>query len=240
MALPKLDTPIFELTLPLSKKQISFRPFLVKEQKILLMANEAGDKDTIIRAMKQVLQNCTLNKIEVDTLPLVDVEFYFLNLRARSVGEIVELRYKCENEVEGTMCGNNLDVSFNLLEIELNNTENYTDVIMVNEKIGIKFKQPEFSLISSVDDKSDYSKIVLDIIINSIDYIFEGDSFYYAKETPKEELIEFLDTLSQSQFEKLENYFKNIPTLKKQVETKCSKCGYEHTIQMEGIDNFFG
>jgi hypothetical protein len=239
MALPRIDVPTFEVDLPLSKLKVTFRPFLVKEQKILLMANEASDKDTIIRAIKQVLQNCTISKIEIDKLPILDIEYYFLHLRARSIGEIVELKYKCENEVEGTVCGGNLDVEFNLLDVQLENIENYSDVVMINSDIGIKFKYPDFSLYSSIKEDIDLSDLFLDIIINSIDYIFEGDTLNYAHETPKEELVEFLDALTQEQFQKIEEHFKNLPVLKKEAKVNCKKCGYEHEIKVENIESFF-
>jgi hypothetical protein len=239
MALPKIDTPIFELTLPLSKKKIKFRPFLVKEQKVLLMTKEANDKETIIRSMKQILQNCTLSEIDIDSLPIVDIEIYFLNLRARSVGEVVELQYKCENVVESAVCGNKLDASFNLLEIQPKNIENYTDTIMVTDKIGIKFKHPDFSLLESIKENETYVDLVTEVIINSIDYIFEGETFYYSRETPKQELLDFLESLSQKQFDEIENHFKSLPVLEKNIEIICSRCGFKHDIQLEGIDNFF-
>jgi T4 bacteriophage base plate protein len=119
MALPKLDVPMFEVTLPVSNKKLKFRPFLVKEQKILLMAMESKDEEVIENNIHQILNNCVVTPvgetpIEIDKLPLVDVEYYFLNLRARSVGETVESRYKCENDVGGKPCGNMMDVNFDL------------------------------------------------------------------------------------------------------------------------------
>ena len=118
MALPKIDTPVYELDLPLSKKHIRFRPFLVKEQKNLMMAMEADDKETIERNIRQVLTNCTLSdNFDVDRLPVIDVEYYFINLRARSVGEIVENKYICTNEVDGVQCSNKMETKFNLLDI---------------------------------------------------------------------------------------------------------------------------
>lgn len=239
MALPKINTPTYELTLPLSKKQVTYRPFLVKEQKILMMANEANDRETIIRAIKQILHNCTLNDVKVDHLPILDIEYYFLNLRARSVGEVVELRYKCENIVEDEICGKGLDVSFNLLELEIQNVEQYNDVIMLDKNIGIKIKYPDFSLFEKIKEDDSITDLTLEIILSSIDYIFDGDEFFYAKETPREELLEFLDSLSQNQFTKIEEFFKNIPVIKKDVDIKCPKCGFDHKIHIEGIDNFF-
>ena len=239
MALPRIDTPTYELTLPLSKKQIIFRPFLVKEQKILLMAGESGEKDSIVRALKQVLQNCTLSEVKIESLPLLDIEYYFLNIRARSVGEIVEMKYKCENEVDSIICGNNLDVSFNLLEIEVKNSENFNDTVMITDVIGIKFKHPDYSLFEKISENQNPADMALDIIVNSVDYIFEGDTFHYAAETPKEEIHEFLDSLSQNKFEMIEKIFENLPYLKKDVPIKCSKCGYEHLVKMEGLESFF-
>lgn len=239
MALPRIDVPTYDITLPISKQAIRFRPFLVKEQKILLMANEASDRDTIIRAIKQVLQNCTISKIEIDKFPILDIEYYFLHLRARSIGEVIELKYKCENVVNGEICGSNLDVQFNLLDVQLENIENFSDVVMINSDIGIKFKYPDFSLYSSIKEDIDLSELFLDIIINSIDYIFEGDTINYAHETSKEELNDFLDALTQEQFQKIEEYFKNLPVLKKEVKTNCKKCGYEHEIKVENIESFF-
>ena len=240
MALPKIDTPIYELVLPVSKKKISFRPFLVKEQKILLMSKEANDKDSIVRAIKQVLKNCTISDISIESLPIVDIEYYFLNLRARSVGEVVDMKYKCENEnAEGTVCGNTLDISINLLDIKLKNIENYSDTIMITTDVGIKFKHPDFSLFEAFDEKEEYVDMVLNVIVNSIEYIFEGEVLHYAKDSTKEEIVQFLDSLTQQQFESIESHFKNLPVLEKNVLINCSKCNYEHNIQIEGIDNFF-
>ena len=120
MALPKVDAPVFDLELPLSKKLIKFRPFLVKEQKNLMMAIEADDKETIERNIKQVLHNCTLTEnIDIEKLPVLDVEYYFLQLRARSVGEVVENDYICTNEVNGEQCGGKMKGTLNLLDIKI-------------------------------------------------------------------------------------------------------------------------
>ena len=125
MALPKIDSPIYELTLPMSKKQVRFRPFLVKEQRNLMMAIESDDKDTIEKNIKQVLHNCTVTEdVDIETLPIIDVEYYFIQLRARSIGEVVENKYRCENVVEETPCGNLMTVNFNLLDIQLTRDEN--------------------------------------------------------------------------------------------------------------------
>lgn len=241
MALPKIDTPVYDLTLPLSKKQIRFRPFLVKEQKNLMMAMEADDKETIQRNVKQVLINCTLNDdIDVEALPVVDIEYYFLNLRARSVGEVVENKYVCTNEVDGKQCGNKMEAKFNLLDVEVEFDPNIKDEIQLTNNITIKLKYPQFSVIEKLSNMSSAVDLVFEVITDSVEYIYDGEQFYYANETPKQELLQFIESLSQDQFSKLENFFNNLPKLTKTVDMKCSKCGFDHTIYMEGLESFFG
>jgi len=238
MALPKIDTPIYELELPLSKKVIKFRPFLVKEQRNLLMAMESDDKDTIEKSIQQVLNNCTLTEgIVIGELPILDVEYYFINLRARSVGEVVESKYRCENKVNDTTCGNMMDSKFNLLDIKVQMPENVSDTIQLNDKLSIKMRYPQFSVISSDTDNS--TDLVFTMIANSIESIFDGQQYYYAKEYTKLELLEFIESLNQEQFNKIEEFFNNMPTLNKKIEMTCSRCGFHHEINAEGLDSFF-
>ena len=241
MALPKIDSPVYDIQLPLSKKQIRFRPFLVKEQKNLLMAMEADDADTIERNIRQVLTNCTItDNIDIDKLPVVDVEYYFLNLRARSVGEIVDGDYVCNNQVDGQECGGKMKMSFNLLEIQVDMDPNRKDIIPINDKISIKLKYPEFSLVTKLKEKESAVDIAFEIIADSIEYVFDGEQYYYANETPRDEMLQFLESLNQDQFKKLEDFFDQLPTLNKTVDMKCSKCGFDHKIKMQGLASFFG
>lgn len=240
MALPKIDTPIYDLELPLSKKKIRFRPFLVKEQKNLLMAMESDDKDSIEKNIKQVLVNCTLTKgVKIENLPVLDIEYYFLNLRARSVGEIIENKYRCNNEVDGVLCNNIMETTLNLLEIKVEGLKENNDVIQLTDKISIKLKYPEFSVIQKVAGLENMTDVAFRMIAESIEYIYDGEQFYYAKETTTKELMDFLETLNQQQFSKIEEFFANIPKLEKKIEMKCSKCGFEHVLDVEGLDNFF-
>jgi hypothetical protein len=240
MALPKIDTPVYDLDLPLSKKHIRFRPFLVKEQKNLMMAMEADDKETIERNIKQVLTNCTLTEnINVNTLPVIDVEYYFINLRARSVGEIVENDYVCTNEVNDTQCGGKMQGVINLLDIKVDIPSNIKDLIKITDKISIKLKYPEFSLVEKLGKKESAVDIAFEIVVDSIEYIYDGEQYYHAHETPKEELLQFIESLSQEQFSKLEEFFNNLPVLNRKMQIKCGKCGFDHSITMEGLESFF-
>jgi hypothetical protein len=240
MALPKIDTPIYEIDLPLSKKHIRFRPFLVKEQRNLMMAMESDEKETIEKNIRQVLHNCTLTEnIDIDKLPVIDVEYYFLQLRARSVGEIIENKYRCENIVEDSPCGSLMDVNFNLLDIQVEFDPTIKDVIQINDKISVKLKYPEFSIIQRASKFESVTDMAFDMIVESIEHIFDGEQYYYASESDPAELIEFVESLNQSQFEKIEEFFDKLPKLNKKIEVDCKKCKFHHTINVEGLDSFF-
>jgi hypothetical protein len=241
MALPKIDAPTYELELPLSKKKIQFRPFLVKEQKNLMMAMESDDKETIERNIRQVLNNCTITEnINIDELPVIDIEYYFINLRARSIGEIVENKYVCTNEVNDKQCGNKMETSFNLLDIKVEFSENNKEVIQITDKISIKMKYPEFSLVQKLKNKESAVDVAFEVMMDSVEWIFDGEQYYHAHETPREELLQFIESLNQEQFSKMEQFFENLPRMNKKIEIKCSKCGFDHSINMEGLESFFG
>lgn len=246
MALPKIDTPVYDIELPLSKKKLKYRPFLVKEQRNLMMALESEDAEMIETNVKQVLSNCTLTKdIDIDTLPLLDVEYYFVQLRARSVGEVAENNYRCHNMVQqedGTEkeCGNIMPVQVSLLDIKVDIPEGISDTVHITDNIVVKLKYPEFSVMKKMQNTSDISSFIFTLIAESIEYIHDGEQAYYASETPKEEMLEFVENLRQEQFEKLENFFNNLPKLQKTVIFTCKKCGFEHEVEVEGLESFFG
>jgi len=241
MPLPRIDVPVYELDLPLSKKHIRFRPFLVKEQKNLLMAMESGDSKSIEQNVKQVLNNCTITEdLDIEKLPVLDVEYYFLNLRARSVGEVVENKYRCDNTVDDSVCGNIMETSLNLLDIKIEGIKEDDDIIQLTDTISIKLKYPEFSVINKLSKLTNVSDIAFEMIAESVEYIYDGEQFYYAKETTTEELVEFIEGLNQQQFAKIEDFFANLPKLEKKIEMKCSRCGFEHKLDVEGLESFFG
>jgi hypothetical protein len=241
MTLPKIDTPTHNLTLPLSKKNITFRPFLVKEQRNLLMAIESDDKESIEQNVRQVLTNCTLTEgIDIEKLPVIDIEFYFLNLRARSVGEMVDNKYRCNNVVDDKSCGNIMETSLNILDIKVTNISENAELIQLTDRISIKLKYPEFSVIKRVSKLTSSTDVAFEMIADSVEYIYDGEQMYYASETPRKELVEFIESLNQNQFSKMEHFFTNLPKLEKKIEIKCSRCGHEHKLDVEGLESFFG
>lgn len=243
MALPKLDVPTYEIELPVSKKKIKFRPFLVKEQKNLLMAIESNESSTIQQNIKDVLYNCTLTEnVDIEKLPIIDIEYYFINLRAKSVGEVVENRYRCNNEVDGKECGNTMEASINLLDVKVTQDDIISPEISLSPKITIKLKYPEFGIVQDSLKYDDISQITFNMIAESIEYIFDAseDKFYYGAEAQPGEMLEFVEGMNQEQFSKVEEFFNNLPKLKQTVEMTCSKCGFHHNIPVEGLESFFG
>jgi hypothetical protein len=238
--LPKIDVPSYEIELPLSKKKIKYRPFLVKEQKNLLMAMESKETSTIHQTIKDILYNCTLTEdIDLDKLPIIDIEYYFINLRAKSVGEVVESKYRCNNVVEDKECGNIMDAEINLLDIKVNKPEVNSE-IQLTDKLTIKMKYPEFGVVKDSLKFDNLNDITFNMIAQSIEYIYDGEQFYYAHESTPKEMLEFVEGMNQSQFLKVEEFFNNLPQMKETIKMRCSKCGFDHTIEVEGLENFFG
>lgn len=241
MSLPKLEVPTYELELPLSKQTIKFRPYLIKEQKALMMALESSDAKTIQHNVREILNVCTLSKdVDIDELPIVDIEYYFLNLRAKSVGEISETKYRCNNEVDEKVCGNLMEAKVDLTQIKPVQIEYVNPEIQLTDKITVKMKYPPFKLIKDSVDLNDITDVTFNMIAQSIESIYDGEQFHYAKEETTEDLVGFIEQLNQEQFEKLENFFNSIPKLTKKIEMKCSKCGFEHHLDVEGLESFFG
>jgi hypothetical protein len=240
MALPKIDVPTYEIELPVSKTKIKYRPFLVKEQRNLLMAIESSESTTIQQNIKDILYNCTLTEgVNIEKLPIIDVEYYFINLRAKSVGEVVESRYRCNNVVDDVECGNIMEKEVDLTQIQVKVNEDISPEIQLTSNISIKLKYPEFGIVKDSLKYENMNDVTFNMIAQSIEYIYDGQQFYYAAESTTEELIEFVEGLNQEQFSKIENFFNNLPKLKEKLDIKCSRCGFEHNIEVEGLESFF-
>jgi hypothetical protein len=243
MALQKIDVPIYTVNLVSTGKPIRFRPFLVKEQKLFMMASESEDPNEMISTIRQVLKNCILDEIDVDNLPTFDLEYIFMNLRARSVEEVVNLRYKCNNTVKNEKgadenCTGLVEFDVNILEIQPTKNEKHKDKIQLTENLGIAFKYPTFEMLQKYEKMSE-NEIMLQILIDCIDYIYDKENIFYAKDTPKKELEEFIDSLQQKDLEKFKEFFDTMPEIKKDVHFKCPKCNYEEDITIKGMQSFF-
>ena len=233
MTLPKLVTPEFETVIPSSKEKIKFRPFLVKEEKILYMALESGDANDIKNGVIQILDSCILTPgIKVNELASYDVEYIFLRLRAKSVGEIIKVNVKhpdsdCTHE---TMCEINLD------EVEVLFDEKHTDKIDLGNGVGIKMKMPSLDKILSLVGDDDVENL-FELVLNAIQFIYDEKDVY--EEFTKKELEDFIESLTKEQFEKVQEFFSTAPKLYYDVHWVCEECGKPDTVRLEGLQSFF-
>jgi hypothetical protein len=246
MALPKIKSPIFELNLPSNGIPIKYRPFLVKEQKLLLMALESEEPSEMFRAIKQIINNCSIDEIEVDDMPMFDLEYFFLKLRAKSIGEIIDIQLRHPNGInsDGVECSHVTPTKLNLMDVNVVKDPAHNIKIMLDEesKIGVVLKYPTVSMSakSNTDKEQSQMDTIVDIVCNSIDYIFDAEAVYPASETSKAELLTFVNDLNQEQFGKLTTFFGTIPKLKHDFDWKCSKCGCKEHLELEGMTSFFG
>jgi len=244
--LPKIDVPIYEVKLISSGKKLRFRPFTVKEEKLFLMANEAEDINTVLDTIKQVINNCLLDEFDINTLPMFDIEYIFLNIRARSISEVVNLRYKCNNTIsnaegeegEEKKCNNLVEIDVNVLDIEPERNPAHSNKIEITENMGVVMKYPSFEILKQFDIENEADSIV-NMTANCIDYIYDKDNIYYSKDTTKEELIDFLESMQSKDLEKIKLFFDTMPKMKKTVHFMCNKCKHEEDIELEGIQSFF-
>ncbi len=238
MALPKLNVPVYEAILPSTEKVIKYRPFLVKEEKLLLTAQESGE-DAVLPAVKQIIKNCVQGELDVDNMPLFDIEYLFLRLRAKSVGEEITLGlkpYPCVQN-DGELCKFTTEVAINLEEVKIIKDEKHTSKIMLDDKIGIMMKYPD---ISQVGIKGSESEMGMNIIKSCIKMIFTEEETYESDSFADKELDEFIDSLNTKQMEKIRDFFHTMPTLKHTVKYKCKTCNEEKETTVQGLNSFFG
>ena len=233
MPLPILNTPTYELTIPSNGQTIQYRPFLVKEEKILLMANEGGEPAEIIRAMKQIINNCIIGGYNTDDMPLFDVEYIFLNLRSKSVNEISEVGFRCPN------CDAVNTIHIDLSEVEVIKGENHTNKVELSDNIGLIMNYPQLDSISLNNLNDANVDAVFDVINSCIDSIYQGEEIYAGSDYTKEEIEEFINNLTQQQFQKIQNFFDSMPKLSHTVQYDCNECTYNQPLVLEGSQNFF-
>ena len=233
MALPKIEHPTFKVTLPSSKSLITLRPFLVREEKILLMALQSEDSEEVINSIKQVINNCIFEEnINVDDLATIDIEYLFIKLRARSVNNIIKLTYK-DNEDE-----KRYDVEVNLDEVEVKYSDEHTNDIKINEEIGIKLKYPNASLSNQVKDAKTETELFFKILKNSLDVIYDKNNEYKVSDSSEEEVEEFIHSLDVKAFNKIQSFFTTMPRLHYEV-SYVNSLGKNRTITLNSLSDFF-
>ena len=242
MALPKLNVPVYEAILPSTEKVIKYRPFLVKEEKILLTAMEGTDQKSIIPAVKQIINNCVQEEIDVEKLPTFDIEYLFLRLRAKSIGESVTIGLKpwgCPNN-KGELCENSTQVEINLEEVKVIKNEEHNSKIMLDDKIGIKMNYPDMDKLGNIIQGEETTVTGMNVIKDCIEMIFTDEETFERDSFNEKELDDFLDSLNTQQFIKIKEFFDTMPTLKHTVKYKCETCGEEKETTIQGLNSFFG
>jgi hypothetical protein len=239
MALPLANVAKYELVLPSQQKTIQYRPFLVKEEKVLLMAMESGESKEMITAIKEIVKSCTFGEMIAEDYPMFDIEYVFLQIRSKSVGEVAKLKVLCPDDGKTYA-----EAEVDLTKVEVQVDDNHTNKIIIDENrnLGIVLKYPtlkNYDLMSSKSVNTNDMDKVFNILIDSIDHVFEGDKVYPAKDSTKEELKDFIETLPQESFMKIKTFFDTMPKLKHEIEVTNPKTQVVNKVTLQGVSDFF-
>jgi len=244
MALPIVSTPTYELTVPSTGEKVSYRPFLVKEEKTLLMAAEDQNISTITKAMRDIISTCTEGEVDLKNLAPYDIEYIFLQLRGKSVGDVIKLNLKKPEaiECEESECPGSTEVKIDIDDIKIDTSKIVDSKIQLTEDIGIKLGFPQLDAVQKYTTKGGVmdAATVFKMINDCIEYIWEGKEIYKAKDSTQKELNDFVESLNSEQFNKIRNFFESMPRLRHEVAWTCSKCDKSAPLLLEGIDSFFG
>jgi len=237
MALPKLDIPIYELVVPSTDEKIKYRPFLIKEEKILLIAMESGKNEDIIQAVKQIVSECTFNTLKLGDMPMFDVEYIFLQIRSKSVGEVSKLKVLCKDD--GKTYAN---VEVDLTEIEVQVNDDHTNKIELTDEMGVIMKYPTIDSFSTAGISDITAENMLDVIVACIDKIYDkkGEEVYDSKDSTEKELMDFVEQMNTTQFQDVQAFFDSMPKLRHEITVKNPKTKKESKVTLTGLNDFFG
>jgi hypothetical protein len=235
MPLPKLVAPTYELELPSTGQKIKYRPFLVKEEKILLLAMESEDEKQMINAVQVILKNCIQTKLKVDDLSIFDIEYLFLNIRAKSVGEEIELNITCPDDGE-TM----VPVTINVEDIKVQKSDEHERIIALNDSISIVMKYPSMEMFVQNNLSGNVKpEDIFEIASSCIEQVVEGEEVYEVKSFSKKEINEFLDSLDTNQFMKIQKFFETMPKLSHKINVMNPNTKKDNEVVIEGLASFF-
>ena len=235
MALPVLNAAKYKTIIPSLNKEVEYRPYLVKEEKILMVALESNDQKQILTAIKDVINNCLYDDINLNKLAMFDIETLFLRLRSKSVGETTEIKAKCEE------CEHEHLQEINFDDIQPPEIKKVVTKIELTDDVGMTLKYPSIGDIQKHDsDKMESVEGMMEVVVDCIESIYDADNVYSAKDESRKSLKEFIDSLNSQQFSKLTDFFENVPALNYNLNFKCSKCGHKNEIELRGLQNFFG
>jgi len=237
MALPKLEVPIYELTVPSTDEKIKYRPFLIKEEKILLIAMESGANEDVIQAVKQIVSECTFNTLKLGNMPMFDVEYIFLQIRSKSVGEVSKLKILCRDDGETYA-----NVEVDLTEIEVQVNDDHTNKIELTDEMGVIMRYPTIDSFSTAGISDITADNMLDVIVVCIDKIYDkkGEEVYDSKDSSKKELMDFVEGMNTTQFQDVQAFFDSMPKLRHEITVVNPKTKVENKVALSGLNDFFG
>jgi len=237
MALPKLEVPIYELTVPSTDEKIKYRPFLIKEEKILLIAMESGANEDVIQAVKQIVSECTFNTLKLGNMPMFDVEYIFLQIRSKSVGEVSKLKILCRDDGETYA-----NVEVDLTEIEVQVNDDHTNKIELTDEMGVIMRYPTIDSFSTAGISDITADNMLDVIVACIDKIYDkkGEEVYDSKDSSQKELMDFVEGMNTQQFQDVQAFFDSMPKLRHEITVVNPKTKKENIVALSGLNDFFG
>lgn len=238
-SLLNISVPHYEVTIPSTGKKITIRPFLVKEEKLLLMAVAAGDSNSIIDATKRAIKDCIIDgNVNIDSLPFFDIDYLFIALRAKSIGENVEVKFRCKNVVGDIECGRLFKAVIDISNCSVRKPDLSNEVKLAGTHI-VKLKYPSYATMKSVNENDAIINKKLALMAGSIDYIQQKDKVYSSKDLGAKGLMDFLENLTQAEFSKLEPWVDNLPSFVIKATAKCDKCGFTHNLEYTDYESFF-
>ena len=235
MALPKIDVPRYPVTIPSTGEEFIMRPYLVKEEKILLLAMESQDPKQMALAIRNLITSCIEGGLDIDSLAAFDIEKLFLELRAISVGEKIQLQTKCQ--AEG--CEHPNAVEIDITDIQLNDFDPAGSTIKLSEDVGVTMRYPTVDLLGDVEGDLDSLDTLMSIVISCINTIFDDENVYDCKKENIEEVQDFIDNLTSDQFKLISAFFQNTPVLEYDLKFNCEKCEHESSYELRGLQSFF-
>ena len=234
MALPKLATAKYELTLPSTGQKVEFRPFLVKEEKMLMLAQQEGSQQSLIRAVQDLIDACTFGKLNSKKLPTFDIEYVFLQLRCKSIGEKTTVTITCPDDDETKV---NIDI--NLSEVKCIKEENHTNNIKISDDVGVIFDYPEINKIMKATGSKNDATATFEVIKSCVNQVYDADNVYTRNDMEDKELDEFIESMSHDQFMKVQSFFDTMPKVKHKITVKNPKTEVESDLVLEGLQDFF-
>jgi len=237
MALPRIDVPIYELVVPSTDEKIKYRPFLVKEEKLLLIAMESGKNEDILRGVKDIVDSCTFNKLKLGNMPMFDIEYIFLQIRSKAVGEVSTLRVLCKDD-DKTYA----KVEVDLTKIEVQVDDTHTNKIVLSDEMGVIMKYPTIDSFAENGVEDMTPSNMINVIVACISQIYDkkGEEVYDAKDSTQKELIEFVEQMNTKQFADVQAFFDTMPKLKHEITVLNPKTKVESKVVLSGLSDFFG